>query len=156
MIVRLRLKSPKDFWSGCSFIAFGAATVVLSQAHPLGTAARMGPGYFPTVLGAMLAGIGLIILLKSLLGSPESKGVRVNLALMLRLLAAVAAFAFLLNPLGLVLTAVVVVALASAAGHEFRLGEAIASGIALAAFSYLLFVRTLGQTMSVWPSFLTG
>ncbi len=47
----LRIKSSQDFWTGCAFTAFGAGTAVLSQAHPLGSAARMGPGYFPTVLG---------------------------------------------------------------------------------------------------------
>ena len=91
----------------------------------LGSAARMGPAYFPTVLGALLAAIGLVMLLKSL-GSAEGGNVeRVNVWLLVRVLVAVAAFAVLLHPLGLVLTAVVVVVLAASAGHEFRVGEAL-------------------------------
>ena len=150
----LHIKSSQDFWTGCAFMAFGSVTVALSQSYPLGSAARMGPGYFPTVLGAFLAAIGLVILLKSL-GSADGGNVeRVNVWLLLRVLVAVAAFAVLLNPLGLVLTAVVVVVLAASAGHEFRLGEALISAVILAVLSYALFIWGLNQPIPVWPRFL--
>jgi len=152
----LRIKSSQDFWTGCAFMAFGGGTVALAQSYPLGSAARMGPAYFPTVLGALLAAIGLVMLLKSL-GSAEGGNVeRVNVWLLLRVVVAVAAFAVLLHPLGLVLTAVVVVVLAASAGHEFRLGEALLNGVILALVSYALFVWGLNQTMPVWPWFVAA
>jgi hypothetical protein len=126
--------------------------------HPLGTAARMGPGYFPTVLGALLAGIGAVLLIKSVVVAAvngERVG-RIEVWLLLRVLLAVAAFGLLLNPLGIVATAVIVVVVASWAGHEFRLGEALINSAVLALLSYALFIRALGQTMPVWPWFLTG
>ena len=98
----LRIKSSQDFWTGCAFMAFGAGTVALAQAYPLGSAARMGPAYFPTVLGALLAGIGLVILLKSLASAEGGNVERVHAWLLVRVLLSVAAFAVLLNPLGLV------------------------------------------------------
>ena len=52
----LRIKSTQDFCTGCAFVAFGAGTVVLAQDYPLGSAARMGPAYFPTALGLVLVG----------------------------------------------------------------------------------------------------
>ena len=154
--MHLHIKSTQDFWTGCVFVAFGAATVVLAQVYPLGSAARMGPAYFPTALGLVLAGIGVLVLLKSLTSADGGGVGRIDLSLLLRVLLPVAAFAVLLNPLGLVATAVVVVMLAAWAGHEFRLREALASAAVLSLGSYLLFVRALGQTMPVWPWFLAG
>jgi len=156
--MRSRFHHSQDFWSGCAFTAFGAVTVVLAQSHPLGTAARMGPGYFPTLLGFLLAGIGAVMLIKSVV-VVAINGERVggiDVRLLLRVLLAVAAFGLLLNPLGIVLTAMVVVVVASWAGHEFRLGEALLNAVVLALLSYALFIRTLNQTMPVWPWFLTG
>ena len=152
----LRIKSSQDFWTGCAFVAFGVATVVLARDYPLGSAARMGPGYFPSVLGALLASIGLLVLLKSLTSTGGGQVGNVHPWLLLRLLLAVAAFALLLNPLGLVLTTVIVVMLAAWAGHEFRLGEALLNAAALALLSYLLFVWGLNQPIPVWPRFLTA
>ena len=98
----------------------------------------------------------MLVLLKSLTSADGGQVARIDLWLLARVLLSVAAFAVLLNPLGLVATAVVVVMLAAWAGHEFRLREALASALVLALGSYLLFVRALGQTMPVWPWFLAG
>jgi hypothetical protein len=152
----LRIKSSQDFCTGCVFMAFGAATVVLSQAYPLGTTARMGPGYFPTALGALLAAIGGLLLLKSLASEVGGNLSRVHFGLLVRLLLPVAAFALLLQPLGLVATATLVVVLAAWAGHEFRVREALTNAVVLALLSYLLFVKGLNQPMPVWPWFWRG
>jgi hypothetical protein len=152
----LRIKSSQDFCTGCAFIAFGAATVALAREYPLGGAARMGPGYFPTLLGVLLAGIGVLVLVKSLTSTGGGQVGRLHPWLLLRVLLAVGAFALLLNPLGLVGTAVIVVVLAASAGHEFRLGEALIGAAVLALLSYLLFVWALNQPIPVWPRFLAG
>lgn len=150
----LRVKSSQDFWTGCVFMAFGAGTIALAQAYPLGSTARMGPGYFPTVLGGLLAGIGLVILLKSLMSAGGGRVEGVHAWLLVRVLVSVAAFAVLLVPLGLVATCVIVVMLAAWAGHEFRFFEALLNAGVLAALSYALFIWGLNQTMPVWPWFL--
>lgn len=149
----LRIKSTQDFCTGCAFIAFGGLTVALARAYPLGTTARMGPGYFPTALGALLVLIGVLVFVKSLVSADGGNVARVQVGLLLRLLLSVAAFAFLLQPLGLVVTAVLVVMLAAWVGHEFRVLESLVNALALALLSYLLFVKGLNQTMPVWPWF---
>ncbi len=149
----LRIKSTQDFCTGCAFIAFGGLTVALARAYPLGTTARMGPGYFPTALGALLVLIGVVVFVKSLVNADGGNVARVQVGLLLRLLLSVAAFAFLLQPLGLVVTAVLVVMLAAWVGHEFRVLESLVNALALALLSYLLFVKGLNQTMPVWPWF---
>jgi len=52
--VQLKIKNPEDFWAGIMFLGFGVLAVYISQDYPMGTAMRMGPGYFPTYLGALL------------------------------------------------------------------------------------------------------
>jgi hypothetical protein len=149
----LRIKSTQDFCAGCVFVAFGGLTVALAQAYPLGTTARMGPGYFPTALGAVLVAIGVLVVVKSLASAGGGNVGRVHVGLLARLLLSVAAFAFLLHPLGLLATTVIVVMLAAWAGHEFRVLESLANAVALSLLSYLLFVKGLDQAMPVWPWF---
>ena len=153
----LKIKNPKDFWSGLMFLGVGLFFAIWATVnYQMGSAVRMGPAYFPTVLGALLAVIGLVMLVKSL-GSADGGSVeRVHVWLLLRVLLAVAPFSVLLQPLGLVLTAVIVVVLAASAGHEFRWGEALVNGLILALVSYALFVWGLNQTMPVWPWFVAA
>ena len=55
----IKIRNPRDFWSGVMFVAFGGAGIWLARAFPYGTAARMGPAYFPTLVGGLLAAFGL-------------------------------------------------------------------------------------------------
>ena len=63
----MKIKNGKDFWAGLMFIGFGIGFLVASRQYPMGTAVRMGPSYFPTVLGAMLAVLGAIVLFRAFL-----------------------------------------------------------------------------------------
>ncbi len=49
----LAIRSPKDFWTGVIYVGFGAAAWWIARDYSFGTASRMGPGYFPTVLAAI-------------------------------------------------------------------------------------------------------
>ena len=61
----MRIKSPKDFWAGLMFIGFGLFAAVWAYTnYQMGTAVRMGPAYFPTVLGGLLVVLGVIVLLE--------------------------------------------------------------------------------------------
>lgn len=59
--MKLSIKSQEDFWAGLMFIGFGLAAIVIARDYPMGSAMRMGPGYFPTWLGAIMMVIGAII-----------------------------------------------------------------------------------------------
>jgi Tripartite tricarboxylate transporter TctB family len=64
--MKTRIKGPKDFWAGLMFIGFGLFFVVWALTHyQMGTAVRMGPAYFPAVLGGLLAFLGVLVLLES-------------------------------------------------------------------------------------------
>lgn len=59
--MHLRIKSPQDFWSGLFFIGLGVLAIYLSHDYPRGSALEMGPGYFPTWLGRIMIGFGVVI-----------------------------------------------------------------------------------------------
>jgi hypothetical protein len=59
--VRLTIKNPQDFWCGILFVALGALAVYLARDYEMGSALQMGPGYFPTWLGGILIGFGVLI-----------------------------------------------------------------------------------------------
>jgi hypothetical protein len=68
----MKIKSQKDFWSGLMFIGSGLFFAFWAMAfYQMGTAVRMGPAYFPTLLGFLLAVLGAIVLLQSLTVEPE-------------------------------------------------------------------------------------
>jgi hypothetical protein len=58
----MKITNGKDFWAGLMFVAFGLAFMIVAQNYSMGTAVRMGPAYFPTVLGGLLAVLGGFIL----------------------------------------------------------------------------------------------
>jgi hypothetical protein len=61
----MKIKNQKDFWAGVMFMAFGLSTVIIAALnYQMGSAVRMGPAYFPTVLGGILAVLGLVIFLR--------------------------------------------------------------------------------------------
>ena len=63
----LKIKSPKDFWAGLMFIGFGTFFMIWALTHyQMGTAVRMGPAYFPAVLGGLLVFLGVLVFIESL------------------------------------------------------------------------------------------
>ncbi len=149
----MRVRSPKDFWAGLMFIGFGLSFMIGAGNYDLGSAARMGPAYFPTMLGGGLAAIGGVVFSQSFAVS-GGKVAAIPLRLLFFITVAVLLFGYLLKPLGLVLSLALLVVVSAFAGHEFRLREALLLSIALILLSVLVFVKGLGQPFPLWPRFL--
>jgi hypothetical protein len=147
----MRVKNPTDFWTGLLFGGLGLFVAVYAATHyTLGTAVRMGPGYFPTWIGALVAILGFALLLQSLrIEGPRLP--RLPLRPTLFILGASVVFGYLLKPLGMVIATVVLVIASAAGGHEFRLREAVLLAIGLAVFSVGVFVYGLGLPFPLWP-----
>jgi hypothetical protein len=144
------IRHPKDFIAGLIFTAFGIAAIVLSSGYPLGTAARMGPGYFPRILGILLSVLGVALTLRGLRlqGSPlASWKWRPTLVV----IASVVLFGLIVTHVGLVLSTVGLIVLSSAASTEFRPKEALISGVLLAALAVGVFVIGLKLQLPIWP-----
>jgi hypothetical protein len=162
----LRLKSEKDFYSGLMFMAVGIAFAIGASHYKLGDGARMGPAYFPIILGVLLTLIGIAVTAFSLI-KPTPDGDKIGKLAWKPLFFIIAANLVFgacigglpslgLPPLGLIVGVVLLTFIAAHAGDEFKLKEvAILSGI-LAAMSYLAFVVLLKLQFPVWPTFLTS
>ena len=144
------VRSPKDLVAGLLFIAAGVAAIAIAANYTLGSAARMGPGYFPRILGILMIVLGAILALRSLrLAGPPLPGWKWRPVLVV--LGSVVVFGLIVNHAGLVLSTILLIAMASAASHEFRPKEAVISGILLAALAVGIFVIGLKLQIGIWP-----
>ena len=149
--MRVRIRAPKDFWSGLMFCGFAAVAILAARGYSLGTAGKMGPGYFPLLLGAVLAGLGLILVGRSFVldGEPVA---RLHVLPIAVIAFAVAMFGLMIEPFGLVVTLAVLTVVIAWAGAEFRLVEIAVLAAVLIAFSVGVFVYLLGLPIALWPS----
>lgn len=147
----MRIRAPKDFWSGVMFCGFAVVAILAARGYSVGTAGKMGPGYFPLLLGGLLAALGGILIGRSLVlsGEPVAHFHVVPLAV---IAAAVCLFGVMIEPLGLVLSLAVLTLVSASAGAQFRLLETVALAAALIVFSVGVFVYALGLPLNIWPS----
>jgi len=144
------VRSPKDFIAGLMFIAIGIGAIVVALNYTLGTAARMGPGYFPRILGILMIVLGAVLVLRSLRfqGAPLP-GWKWRPVVVV--LGSTIIFGLIVNYVGLVLSTILLIVMASAASREFRPKEAVISGVLLAALAVGVFVIGLKLQMGIWP-----
>ena len=148
----LRIRSQSDFWCGLLFVALGIAVLVLARDYRMGSAARMGPGYFPTLLGGLMAFLGLTLTLPAFFADGE-KLPRLHWRPLAMVLLSVAAFGVTLEYLGFVVAVAALVLVGALAEPELRPWEAAALAAFLVAFSVGIFVVGLGLPLNVWPGF---
>ena len=148
----MKIKSPKDFWSGLMFVASGLFFAIWAITHyQMGTAVRMGPAYFPTMLGALMVVLGLMIFAGSLAieGPPVPRFffrplLMISLGLVL--------YGYLMKPLGLVGATAALVYVGALGGHEFRWKEVTILYVILILFSWAVFVKGLSLPFPLWPA----
>ena len=151
----MQLRNKQDFWSGAMFIALGLGFAWQATSYQMGTAARMGPGYFPFWLGLVLALLGAVVLLGSMSKKATETTVdKFDWRIVALVIGSVVLYAVILRPLGVYLSVAVLVIVSSLASHEFSWKIAVGNAIFLVVFSYLAFIKGLGLIFPLWPSFL--
>ena len=147
----MRIRAPKDFWSGLMFCGFAVVGILAARGYSLGAAGKMGPGYFPLLLGGVLALLGVVLIARSIVldGEPLPRFHVLPLAV---IAVAVCLFGALIEPFGLVIALAVLTMLSAWAGPQFRWLEAAALTAVLIVFSIGVFVYALGLSLSVWPN----
>lgn len=140
--MQLKIKSQEDFWAGIMFIGFGVLAIVVSRDYPMGSAMRMGPGYFPTYLGVIMAVLGAII---SAMAFKVEGGKVAHFAWRAIVLLSVAfvLFAWGIDHIGFIPSLVIMIFLAALAGKEFHLKEIMVLSIVLVVGCWALFIKGL-------------
>ena len=146
----MKITNPKDFYAGLMFFLVGLGAMIVAFGYPLGTASRMGPGYFPRVLGGILMVLGAILAIKSL----RETGGKINpfawkaVALVL---GGVGVFAAIVIQVGLVVATTVLIFITGYASKEFNVKESIISSIVLSAASVGIFIIGLKLQFPIFP-----
>ena len=162
----MRIKSQKDFFSGLMFTAVGAAFAVGATNYTVGNGARMGPGYFPLLLGILLAILGAAVMFKALVVETQG-GDKIGAFAWKPLFFIIASnllFGVLLGGLpsiglpamGLIAAIFGLTIVSSLAGETFNLKEVLILSVILSVGSYLAFIVLLKLQFPVWPTFITG
>ncbi len=149
----MRITRPKDLLAGALFVAFGLTAMALALGLPIGTAARMGPGYFPFALGLLLSLLGGVLVVQGLRPGPlRGEWPAVKPKPLLIVLCSVLLFSQVLIPLGLLLSTALLVVIASLASHEFRWRETLINAAALVAIVVTVFIYFLEFPIPLGPS----
>jgi len=136
--VKPDLRNNRDFIAGLLFIVLGALAAFLARNYPFGSTMRMGPGYFPTVLGVILLLFGVYVLARGLRSGDKVKGEWGWKPLAL-IAASIVLFGVLLDRAGMVPAAVVTLVVAAAAGRDFRFKEVLLLAVVMTTFSVVVF-----------------
>jgi hypothetical protein len=162
----VNLKNQKDFFSGLLFMVIGVSFAWTASRYTIGSAAKMGPGYFPLLLGALLTVLGGVLVYKALVFETEDGGrigpwawrpvgfvVLANLVfgVMIGGLSSVG-----IPPMGLVLAIFALTVLAAKAGSAFRWKDVLVLAAVLALGSYLTFIVLLKLQLAIWPAFVSA
>jgi hypothetical protein len=161
----MTIKSQKDFWAGLMFMVSGIAFAWGATNYTIGEGSRMGPGYFPLMLGILLTLIGLFVAFEALVVETED-GEKIGKWAWKPLFFIIFAnlvFGVCLGGLpkigipamGLIVGIYALTFIASLAGDEFNAKAVAILATFLAILSYLAFIVLLKLQFPVWPSFLT-
>ncbi len=144
-----RIRSPQDVGAAVVFMAIGLAGLYFGRDLATGTAARMGPGYFPVILSWAIFGIGVVVGFKGLtIEGPRIETVQLRPILVI--VSAILAFGYLIEKIGLAITAALLTVLAGHARRDVNLWETLLLAAGLALFCVGLFVYALSQPFPAW------
>jgi len=152
-MIGLAIRNQRAFASGALFLGFAIFFYVVALGYPAGTAARMGPGYFPRLLAIVLAAIGLAVMLGSMKSTADLQSLhKWDWKGLGWVTGSVVLFALLLFPAGLIGALFVLIMVSSKASPEFTWKGALANAAVLIALCLVVFVYGLGLRLPVWPS----
>ena len=146
-----RDRDRKDFNAGILYIAIGAFFAGFATNYPMGSAVRMGPAYFPTVLGVMLVMLGLILVFRSFFMQGGERPTKTHWQPLLGVLGAVLVFAFLIDRVGLIATSAVTMVVCSLGGWDFKWKEQVVNSVVMTSACVGIFYFGLGLPFRLFP-----
>jgi putative tricarboxylic transport membrane protein len=137
------IRSAKDLWAGILYIVVGAGATLMARDFGVGTAVRMGAGYFPIVLGVVLVILGLVAVIRAFIGRGTTLGSFALRALFL-VVVSVLLFGLIVRGAGLTVALPLLVIVSAMASNQFRWIPTIALAAGLTFFCALVFIKGLG------------
>ena len=144
-------RNAKDFWTGLIYIFVGAGALIISRDYDMGTAVKMGPGYFPTLLSALLATIGTISVLRSFFKSGSPIGVIAWKGAVL-IVVATLLFGAIVRGAGVIIALPLLVIVSAAASARFSWKTALIEAAGITIFCIVVFLKGLGVPLPVLGS----
>lgn len=144
-------RNAKDFWTGLIYIFVGSAALIISRDYDMGTAVKMGPAYFPTILSVLLMVIGIISVLRSFLKSGSPIGVVAWKGLVL-IVASTLLFGMIVRGAGLIIALPLLVIVSASASARFNWKTTLAEAVGITVFSIIIFLKGLGVPLPILGS----
>jgi predicted MFS family arabinose efflux permease len=138
-LMKCELRHNKDFWAGIMLIGIGAAAMFISRGYRFGSALRMGPGFFPTILGGILIAFGIAIVVTGLRSGQKIQE-HLSLRALILLPLSLVLFGILMELAGFIPSMVALVFVSAASGKEFKIGEVLLLTVFMTAASAALFI----------------
>jgi hypothetical protein len=149
------MRNAKDFWTGLIYIFFGSSAILIARDYDMGTAIKMGPAYFPTVLGGLLMAIGVISVIRSFVipGPPIGAFAFKGLVLVT---VSVVAFGFVVRGLGLAIALPSLIIVSAYGSSRFRWRPTLLIAAGLTIFCVIVFLKGLGIPLPIIGPWLGG
>jgi len=141
--MKIELRHNKDFWAGIMLIATGAASFLIARNYPFGSTTRMGPGYFPSMLGGILALFGLYVMATGL-RTGEKIALHCSLRALIVLPLALVGFGILMTYAGFIPALALLIFGSAFAGREFKFVEVLLLTLILTGLSVAIYIWGLG------------
>ncbi len=141
------MRLTRDHLAGLMFLFFGIGAIVIAQNYSLGTLARMGSGYFPSMIGGLIAILGFAVLVRAIINPGSGEPVAtIELRPMLFISAAIITFGLLVDQFGIVPALASLIIIGRFAGREGSAVEVammvvVLTGVVIAIFVYGLNIR---------------
>jgi hypothetical protein len=137
------------------FTVCGVAFAAFAREYDMGTGQRMGPAFFPTMLGILLVVLGVIVGIKGLAGETnQGKVEKFHFDALGWVLGAVVLFGLLLRPAGLIVALLVLIGVSAFGSHDFKWKEAVLLSIGLVLLVLAVFIWGLKLTIPIFPAFM--
>lgn len=137
------------------YMVIGLFFAIVARQYQYGTAAKMGPGYFPFWLGMLMAALGLLVLLRSLSAKAPIESIpKFNWKIIGLITGSIVLYGVLLPKMGFIVAVFVLVMMASSASREFNWKVSIINALVLIGFTYSVFVLGLKLQFPLLPFFL--
>ena len=151
----MKIRNQRDFGAGIMYVVIGLFFTIVATQYQMGTAAKMGPGYFPFYLGLLMTLLGLLVLVKSFGAKAAIESIpKFNWRIIIQITGSVLLYGLLLPRLGFLVAVVVLVLVSASASKEFTWKGSLINAGFLVAFTYSVFVLGLKLQFPLLPVFL--